>query len=1355
MIITSKMKVYAFILGILLSVGQAFALDCAAGTGWGDFLTVEATDSDGDGYYEIDTPEKLAWLSCMTVHKSNPYGAAKVKLTADLDLEGKLFIPISAGTGSPKFTGEIDGQGHSIVNLYIKGSEIANNATSEVTGESKNGAKAYAQNIGLVAVLSGNGKISNLTVGISDIYASTSAGETGASQNSPISVGTLVGWMEGGTVENCVVEGYITTSGDNNRVGGLVGNVKNATITNCLSLVSITASGQGTHVGGVVGALRNGGTVNLSSCIFAGDTLISTGGSLGGIVGNYESSTVKTQEGLYYSGDYSGVGNGKTVTTTKKDDVNTEEVVCVLNGGKWNSETGLCSGETSDMWSVGLSGLSMNGSDGYKVAFDANGGTFAAGSKTSKVVAKGAAITADEISVPTRTDNTFVGWAVASDATDPSASLGTANKSTTIYAVWEPMFKVTFSAAPGVFPEGSADTKEVSVSRGDIVSIEGFNVPETYKDASDGNKTYYFTGWAWESKKFPEDHEISSADTIHLADIILDKDTTIYAVWTAAKTVTVTYKANEHGKSRVEFMKVEAGSSVAQPEDPIADAGYSFVDWCMETPCEHVFDFETQISDNIILYAHWQAERFVINYELDGGTNNAANPSSYTIDTTDIVFAAPTKEGHSFDGWFYNYSNNEGVETFENLATQITSGSTGVKTLYAKWTPEKYIVRYNSGNTVSGTVTSDVKTYGEPMLLKGVQEVYAHAGCVQDGWSRAPYVDKNYNLDFAFDNDGKVWYEENANLIVYPHWTCNTYSINYNLGFGEGIVTNHNDNPGSYTGPAVLTLKNAYDPKNKMFMDNWFLEPTFKTAIRNIQDIEADLTVYAQWYTKINYNPGSRLKAVNNKLGKKEEKRYWNVAYTLNTSIKDFVLDNYTLDGWATSDNGEKVYDLGFELTENINLDLYPHWTPEAYPIVYHNIEGATFETPNPETYTVEDVFPITLNKPSKPGYTFVGWFTDAEFTGEAVSGIAAGSTGNAEFYAKWNATEYRITYNLDDGEIEGENPVTYTVSDAVVFPVPTKAGSKFLGWFDNVEFTGDAVSGFEAGETGDKEYFAKWAEFPITVATYGGVTILENEDGTRTAAIDASSMETVEIAEDVSVDNVTFDRAFTVGATSTIMLPFSIATSKVSGGKFYEFADLQKNEETGRWAASVKPPEQSELQANKPYLFIPEETSIVFNLGGEPVSLNTSVMNPSTSGNWSFKGVYEKTVFTEEHPELGKAYGFAAENKDGFKLGQFVKFGSGAWLRPFRAYLAYNESGALAKSTRSVRASLVNGELPETIDVEIQDGTTRVIGGGTLNTRTGEIKMDRWYDMNGRRLNSKPTTRGTYYHNGKRIVVR
>ena len=66
-----------------------------------------ATDSDGDGYYEIDTPGKLAWFSCFVNNKHDASVNDKAKLTADIKMNSdnaneadkKYWIPICAGTG--------------------------------------------------------------------------------------------------------------------------------------------------------------------------------------------------------------------------------------------------------------------------------------------------------------------------------------------------------------------------------------------------------------------------------------------------------------------------------------------------------------------------------------------------------------------------------------------------------------------------------------------------------------------------------------------------------------------------------------------------------------------------------------------------------------------------------------------------------------------------------------------------------------------------------------------------------------------------------------------------------------------------------------------------------------------------------------------------------------------------------------------------------------------------------------------------------------------------------------------------------------------------------------------------------
>ena len=437
-------------------------------------------------------------------------------------------------------------------------------------------------------------------------------------------------------------------------------------------------------------------------------------------------------------------------------------------------------------------------------------------------------------------------------------------------------------------------------------------------------------------------------------------------------------------------------------------------------------------------------------------------------------------------------------------------------------------------------------------------------------------------------------------------------------------------------------------------------------------------------------------------------------------------------------------------------MKFYAKWIPEVYSIVYHNIEGATFERPNPATYTVDDL-PIELNNPTKEGYTFEGWFTDESFTGNPITGIETRlSNGNGDLYAKWSdPIEYAITYVGAD-DLENPNPTSYTVlENALVLQPVAKSGFKFLGWFNEND---ELVESISSGSTGDITLTAKWAEFPVLVSTYGGIQIFENEDKTKTAVIDGTSEETVIIptADNVSVDQVVFNRDFSGGVKSTVMFPFTVSLNDVGGGDFWEFLAMEYSSETG-WLFRIKEPDDNELKANKPYIFIADQESknIEFNLSSS-VSLSTDAMNPSVHNGWAFKGVYEKVSFNEVHPEWKYAYGYSGEQKRNVTKGSFIRLKSTGFekidLAPMRAYLVYDKS--LAKSARiSDNANI--GSLPEFIDVEIVGKKGLAIGGGVLNTTTGELKMDRWYDLRGRKLNGKPTTQGTYYYNGKRIIVR
>ena len=267
----------------------------------------------------------------------------------------------------------------------------------------------------------------------------------------------------------------------------------------------------------------------------------------------------------------------------------------------------------------------------------------------------------------------------------------------------------------------------------------------------------------------------------------------------------------------------------------------------------------------------------------------------------------------------------------------------------------------------------------------------------------------------------------------------------------------------------------------------------------------------------------------------------------------------------------------------------------------------------------------------------------------------------------------------------------------------------------------------------------------------YGAVTITEYPDKT-VAKIDGdyTGSDTVKIENDIKVDEVVFNRTFSENKMSSMMMPFTIDTANVSGAVIYEFKEVTHVDDV--WKVKVR--KAAAILANIPYMVLPKATNITFNIE-TPVIFNTTVKTEKnlSTGSWEFKGVYAYTTF-ENDPDLGRIYGFAATESDGVKVGQFVKVGSDAWAPAMRAYLVHHAAATAAAKTHGSLEHFGLGN-PLEIDIEFVDDNNNVVETGKLNTVTGEVRMDRWFDLNGRKLNAKPTARGTYYHNGKREIIK
>ncbi|MBR7151823.1 MAG: hypothetical protein IKD02_05755 [Clostridia bacterium] len=219
---------------------NGFCAECAE-----EGLYQPATDSDGDGYYEIDNAGKLYWFAAL-VNGTLTDGTAQntsadAILTKDIvvnegvltemaktfpDPSGfRLWTPI--GNDSNGYTGVFDGNGKTVSGLYFDDSAV--------------------DYVGLFGYVGTNGKVQN--VGVIDSYF-----------NGNYYVGGVVGYNLG-TVENCYNQG--TVIGMNN-VGGVVGENYSGTVQNCYNTGSVSGN---EFVGGVVGS--NDGIVQ--NCYYLSD----------------------------------------------------------------------------------------------------------------------------------------------------------------------------------------------------------------------------------------------------------------------------------------------------------------------------------------------------------------------------------------------------------------------------------------------------------------------------------------------------------------------------------------------------------------------------------------------------------------------------------------------------------------------------------------------------------------------------------------------------------------------------------------------------------------------------------------------------------------------------------------------------------------------------------------------------------------------------------------------------------------------------------------------------------------------------------------------------------------------------
>lgn len=222
---------------------------------------------------------------------------------------------------------------------------------------------------------------------------------------------------------------------------------------------------------------------------------------------------------------------------------------------------------------------------------------------------------------------------------------------------------------------------------------------------------------------------------------------------------------------------------------------------------------------------------YVLSYNANGGTGAPSQQKSTTTTgsaTFTISSTKPTRTGYTFKGWAKTASATSA--DYQPGGSITISANT---TLYAVWQINTYTVTYNKGANGTGANTTDTKTYGKALTLKGA--IFTRTGYTQTGWATSDGDSKAYDLFGS--------YTDNAAATFYPFWTANTYTVTFNPNGGTVSTTTKKVTYAATYGTLPAPTRIGYK------FDGWFTSASGGTQVLATTkvSITANQTLYAHW----------------------------------------------------------------------------------------------------------------------------------------------------------------------------------------------------------------------------------------------------------------------------------------------------------------------------------------------------------------------------------------------------------------------------------------------------------------------------------------------------------------------------
>lgn len=549
-----------------------------------------------------------------------------------------------------------------------------------------------------------------------------------------------------------------------------------------------------------------------------------------------------------------------------------------------------------------------------------------------------------------------------------------------LYAKWTPIrFKVKFDGNGGYIINKKNTAANINVNYDSQAKI-----PESYMNVYARNG-YTFMGYTTSDNK----NKVKELDEKHTVDSLEDEGIKIFT-----------------GGDEVQTLSEANNSTVSL--------------YAVWKKCPYTITFDTVIPDDIQIV------------DSNGNPFNETMKYNYKDDISLPVLKLKSVDpSMTFDGWYT-----------ENYKTKITTTKklAGNITLYAKWKKRfevEFYANKPAGTDASGTMKNLEMWQGTEKALS--DNKFKVPGYAFMGWAETPNYQYGSNEGRLIKNKEKylVKYTDKDTIKLYAVWS-NQFNINYNLNGGIGSDADDTYRYG-YEKQLSIPVKSGYT------FSGWYTDDgTFKKKVSKItKNMSGNMDLYAKWTP----NKYKVTFVANAPEGRKVTGRMspQTLTYTVQKKLtrNGYKISGYKFKGWTTVQYKEgAVIPEGTLLTDMATVGnigngyyetktLYANWEKINYTIscnlngvaanvaglaadgsIEYKAEGKDYsyspvvktgdKYEELKTYTIDETVIINnIVEPYRPGYTFVGWYTDAKCRRKATD-IAVGKATNLMLYAKW-----------------------------------------------------------------------------------------------------------------------------------------------------------------------------------------------------------------------------------------------------------------------------------------------------------------------------------------------------------------